>query len=382
MTFSKTQFWSEYDVFGRQKVEALKASRPAIIELAGRYKTIVQQLNKPARSPSTGSSNTEELLFREVCDICLWGNGSDLSILASLGPEQLQSRQGEEARKKAEKNVIVNQIRSAYSVLKEAQAKNPGERRVDIVLDNAGFELFVDLILASFLLTSNLATEVVLHTKTIPWFISDATEQDFWALLDALEFPRRFFETPTEDQKHNSIQPERLSDEEVTNMQVLSVSWNSFHENRTLAVQPTWFWTNYQDYRELPTHAKDIFEQFQQSELVIFKGDLNYRKLTGDLAWPVDTSFQMAIGDLGGPSNVRVLALRTCKADVVVGIPKSMDKHLRATTGKPDGPREWAWSGEWAVMQFFDGKEEARGAEERAQYSGNTDSDAAESVYG
>ncbi|KAL9045928.1 MAG: hypothetical protein Q9214_001113, partial [Letrouitia sp. 1 TL-2023] len=340
MTFARTQFWSEYDVFGRQKTEALKASRPAIIELAGKYKTIIAQLNEPSK----GSSNTEELIFREVCDICLWGNGSDLSILSSLGPEQLQSRQGEEARKRAEKKVLVNKISSAYSVLKEAQIKNSGERRVDIVLDNAGFELFVDLILASFLLASNLATEVVLHTKAIPWFISDATEHDFWALLDALEFPRRFFETPTEDQKHNSIQPERLSDEEVTNMQVLSVSWNSFHENRSLAVQPNTFWTNYRDYRDLPTDAEDLFEQFQQSELVIFKGDLNYRKLTGDLAWPTDTSFQMAIGELGGASNVRVLALRTCKADVIVGIPKSMDKHLRETTGNPHGPREWAWS--------------------------------------
>ncbi|KAL9607511.1 MAG: hypothetical protein Q9167_007578 [Letrouitia subvulpina] len=376
MTFAKTQFWREYDVFGRQKVEALKVSRTAIIELAAKYKTVMAHLNED------NSSDTEELLFQEVCDVSLWGNGSDLSILASLGPEELQSRQGEEARKKAEKNVLVNQIRSAYLVLKEARNSNSEERRVDIVLDNAGFELFVDLILASFLLASNLATEVVLHTKVIPWFVSDAMEQDFWALLDALEFPRRFFETPTEDQKHNNVQPEPLADEEVTNMQVLSVTWNSFHDNRSLAVQPHTFWTNYRDYRSLPTDAEDLFTHFQQSELVIFKGDLNYRKLTGDLAWPVDTSFQTAIGNLGGPSDVRTLALRTCKADVIVGITKEIDKDLRAIAGKANGPREWAWSGEWAVIQFFDGKEEARRAEQQAQYEGNTDSEAAESVYG
>ena len=37
--------------------------------------------------------------------------------------------------------------------------------RMDLVLDNAGFELVTDLCLADFLVTSGLASKVVLHAK-------------------------------------------------------------------------------------------------------------------------------------------------------------------------------------------------------------------------
>ena len=36
---------------------------------------------------------------------------------------------------------------------------------MDLVLDNAGFELVTDLCLADFLVTSGLASKVVLHAK-------------------------------------------------------------------------------------------------------------------------------------------------------------------------------------------------------------------------
>lgn len=53
-----------------------------------------------------------------------------------------------------------------------------------------------------------------------------------------------------------------------------------------------------------------------------------------------------------------MLALRTCKADVVVGLPEGKDEEIRATPGGggDSGARKWAWSGKWAVVQFSDGK--------------------------
>jgi hypothetical protein len=61
---------------------------------------------------------------------------------------------------------------------------------------------------------------------------------------------------------------------------------------------------------------------------------------------------------MGPGSGVRVLALRTCKADVVVGLPEGEDERIKATDGGGgnSGAREWAWSGKWAVVQFSDGK--------------------------
>ena len=53
-----------------------------------------------------------------------------------------------------------------------------------------------------------------------------------------------------------------------------------------------------------------------------------------------------------------MLALRTCKADVVVGLPSGKDEEIRATPGGggDSGAREWAWSGKWAVVHFCNGK--------------------------
>jgi hypothetical protein len=55
---------------------------------------------------------------------------------------------------------------------------------------------------------------------------------------------------------------------------------------------------------------------------------------------------------------MRTLALRTCKADVVVGLPSGEDERLRATEngGGDSGARKWAWSGKYAVVQLCDGK--------------------------
>jgi damage-control phosphatase, subfamily III len=73
-------------------------------------------------------------------------------------------------------------------------------------------------------------------------------------------------------------------------------------------------------------------------------------------AWPASTPFTEAIGPLGPSSGLRVLALRTCKADVVVGLPEGKDEEIRAMEGGggDSGARKWAWSGKWAVVQFSD----------------------------
>ncbi|KAI9036534.1 damage-control phosphatase ARMT1 family protein [Aspergillus affinis] len=250
--------WKNYDVFAHQKSSTFQASKPAILELAARYKTVVQSASALVQDRSS-----EALLFQEMCEICLWGNATDMSLLTSLTYEDIQKLQGSEARKTQAKNVLINDIPAAFDVLDNARREKRGGAQVDIVLDNPGFKLYVDLLLAGFLLSTGLATKVVLHPKSIPWFVSDAMHADFTNLL----------------------------------------SWR------------------------LPHLAPGLFIELKESDLVIFKGDLNYRKLTGD---DTTTLFPTAIGPLGTSWGVRTLALRTCKADVVVGLAEGEDERLRS----------------------------------------------------
>lgn len=353
---AKTPYWQTYDLFARQKISTFRQSRAGVLELASRYKDIVTQLESKhaigeAKTPEA-LEKAEELLFIEMCEVCLWGNATDLSLLTNISMEEIKKLQGSEARKKSEKMVLVNDLPAAFRVLSRGMKQGKGERRVDFILDNAGFELFVDLILAGYLLSTGLATTVVLHPKSIPWFVSDVIPADFAALLNALNDAQRFY--TEEDEQGKKGEP--LGEKELDDLQFLFERWTAFHAEGKLLIRPHRFWTEGGSYRRLPYSAPELFEDLKESELVIFKGDLNYRKVVGDVMWPATTPFGEAIGELG--KGLRVMALRTCKGDVIVGLPERRDEELRAMEGGggDTGARMWAWKGKWAVIQFFDGK--------------------------
>ncbi|KAH6689746.1 hypothetical protein F5X68DRAFT_167320 [Plectosphaerella plurivora] len=353
--FALSEHWKSYDIFRRQKIKTFRSSRPAVFELAGRYRELVGQLR--ADKNASHDEEAEKLLFTEMCEICLWGNATDLSLLTSLTYEDIQKLQGSEARKASEKNILVNDLPEAYKVLKAAQAAGKKERRVDIVLDNAGFELYVDLILAGYLLSSGLATHIVLHPKSIPWFVSDVLPGDFAQLLGAIASPKSFYETPSEDEKLQETVPAPVPEADLDNLAFLFQEWSQFHAEGQLILRPNRYWTHPDSFWTLP-EAKELHEDLKESELVIFKGDLNYRKLTNDAAWDPTTPFTESLQSLGPGSGVNVLALRTCKADVVVGLPAGKDEELRAMEGGggDTGARKWAWSGKWAVVSYSGGK--------------------------
>ncbi|KAL8946669.1 MAG: hypothetical protein Q9222_006965 [Ikaeria aurantiellina] len=360
-SFALSTHWKSYDVFAQQKLSTFKSSRPAVLELATKYKTLITQLkdDRPSSKTQQEFEEAEKVLFTEMCEICLWGNATDLSLLTSLTYEDIQKLQGAEARKQSEKNILVNDLPAAYQSLRVAREKNPkGTRRVDIVLDNAGFELFVDLILAGYLLASGLATQTVLHPKSIPWFVSDVLPADFASLLNALSDPQTFNGMTSENEGKSNDASQPLSEKETSELSFLFEHWSGLHQEGQLMIRPNLFWTGPGSYWRLPKTASSLYNDLKESELVIFKGDLNYRKLVGDAMWPTTAAFTEAIGPMGLGSGIRTLALRTCKADVVVGLPDGEDERLMATdSGEADRrARKWAWSGKWAVVQFCDGK--------------------------
>ncbi|CAI4212838.1 unnamed protein product [Parascedosporium putredinis] len=311
------------------KISTFRSSRAAVLELASRYRTLVGEI----RAGGTISDDAERLMFTEMLEVCLWGNATDLSLLTTLTYDDIQKLQGSEARKAAENNILANDTAAAFAVLRRARDEGKAERRVDIVLDNSGFELYVDLILAGYLLSSGLATHVVLHPKSIPCPFTR---------------PLRRRDPPEQD-------PAPLADADAENLAFLFEQWSGFHAEGQVILRPNRFWTHGGSFWRLPTEAPELLEDLKASELVIFKGDLNYRKLTADVSClGPHNSFVTALGPLGPGAGVNILSLRTCKADVVVGLEPGVDEELRAKEGGggDSGERRWAWNGKWAVISF------------------------------
>ena len=286
-------------------MSTFRSSRPAVIELAGRYHELISQMGNKGSKSEQEVEEAEKILFMEMCEICLWGNATDLSLLTSLTYEDIQKLQGSEARKASEKNIIVNDLEAAYDTLKKAKKEGKEDRRVDIVLDNAGFELYVDLILAGFLLSAGLATNVILHPKSIPWFVSDVVPTDFAALLNALANPQSFYSTPSDDEKNAGKIPAPLAQKEVDELSFLFQNWSGFHAEGQLMLRSNRFWTEGGSYWRLPTSDPRLHEDLKESELIIFKGDLNYRKLTGDVSLSIlPSDYANDTGHVGSNNSV------------------------------------------------------------------------------
>jgi damage-control phosphatase, subfamily III len=284
--FRLSSHWAKFDVFARQKINGFRDSRRGVLELAARYKELVTQLQANKGAPlgtSDMADDADATLFAEMLDICLWGNATDLSLLTTLTHDDIQRLQGRAARKAAEKNILANDTQAAYELLRD---NTSAERRIDFVLDNAGFELYADLVLAGYLLSSGLATQVVLHPKSIPWFVSDVMPADFAALLNAMSNPRGFFDAPASPSgadAPSATAPPPLTDAEVQDLSAVFQDWATHHAEGRLIIRPNRYWTAGGSFWRLPYEAKDLYEDLKASKLVIFKGDLNYRKLTADV---------------------------------------------------------------------------------------------------
>ena len=245
--------------------------------------------------------------------VCLWGNKCDLSI--SAGSKKAASGDPVTGLVALAPKILANNSRPAWRIL---EAKSGGGM-VDIVMDNSGFELFTDLCLADFLITAGLASVVRMRIKNCPWFVSDTTPHDFTWTLD------------------------KLASSKEPVLSELGGRWMRHVEEARWTVHSDQFWTLPHTFNEMSEADPDLYSALAQADLVIFKGDLNYRKLVGDLNWETTVPLATAVqGFLPAP----LLSLRTAKADVMVGLEAGKAEETAAVD------KQWMVTGEWGVIQF------------------------------
>lgn len=237
----------------------------------------------------------------------LWGNRADLSLQPTASASQVQGR--------LETNMAQTHILVDDTALAGRHLVQSVGGRVDVIADNAGFELICDLLLVDFLLRQGLADSVYLHLKSHPTFVSDATIPDVQETLQGLG---------------------QDLDLEVRS---LAHSLNHFITAGQLHLCTHPFWTAPLSFWEMPA---PLSQDLAQSSLVIVKGDANYRRLLGDRHWQLTTPFADIVGYFPAP----LLALRSLKSEIGAGLQAAPIASLNQLT--PD----WLINGQWGIVQF------------------------------
>jgi hypothetical protein len=214
----------------------------------------------------------------------LFGNQFDLSILADKSTEQI-----EDILHKNEEYLLLDDSLAVERFL--LNSKDFSMRPVIMVLDNVGAELLHDFLLADFLVEKGLCSKVVFHVKCIPWFVSDVTKHDFAYTLKQLE------------SYHKN----------------LALKWQHYVASGKWEVKDHWFWTCFLPHSYIGSVAPDLANELA-GNTVIFKGDLNYRKLCSDSNCVYTTPFSGIVKPLHDFGVSNIVAIRTCKSDPVVGL--------------------------------------------------------------
>jgi hypothetical protein len=196
-----------------------------------------------------------------------------------------------------------------------------GSGPVHFIIDNAGTELSLDLVLAARLIEL-LGIVVVLHVKVHPAFVSDALERDVRWFVDG-------HDAPAAELWGACSHPARACRDALR---------TALGAGR-LRIAPHGFWNGPASLWDLPD---TLSRELSGARLVILKGDAHYRRAVGDALWAPETSFAAVTRYFPAP----LLALRTLKSEPIVGLPDGLAARLDA-----DDPR-WRVNGRRAVASL------------------------------
>ena len=244
--------------------------------------------------------------FEALLHSCLWGNRADLSNYTVK--EQVQG--GLAAR--SEKHLVL------IDDTEKVQARlASGVRRVEFINDNVGKELFFDLALADFLLQEGWAKQVTFNLKDRPFFVSDAMPADARASIDLLQGAQ------------------------TAGSHALGERLNSHLHTGGLKLAEDPFWTSSLMFRQMP---QGLRRELDKADLVILKGDVNYRRILDDRHWPFTTRMEMVAAYFPAP----FVSLRTLKGEIMVGLRPEQVEALDASDPT------WLINGKRGVIQFID----------------------------
>lgn len=283
--------WQGVDPFAYQKQQGLQGSMHSIHSLAASV------------DRAFGKRDRQELII--LCYFALWGNRVDLSLWSA---EEGDRSEIEIDRQRD--RLLVDATPPIADRLEEWYNK-----RIDIIADNAGFEVICDLCFADFLLGSDIAGTVNVHLKSHPTFVSDATVAD---VAQTIKF---------------------LSSQEDNAVRSLGTRLQQWRDRDRLILRDNFFWTSPLAFWEMPDALKT---DLANADLAIVKGDANYRRLNGNRHWNFTTPLSEIVSYFPAP----LVMLRTLKSEVAMGLGPGQPERLNSID--PD----WLTDGNWGVIQI------------------------------
>ena len=244
----------------------------------------------------------------------LWGNRNDLCVTG--GDTEAKYSQVLADMHNLQSNILVNDVDKVWQYL-ESIRSDAGD--LSIIMDNCGLEMVAELCLAVFLLAHCYFRRVVFYVKKMPWFVSDVVAKDFHSTLERMR------------------QPDSSGLQDLAERCLHHLSSGQFQ------VVEESYWTGPLPYHVMADQDPALFKQLSSNRLLIFKGDLNYRKLGADLDWPSTTQFRTF---LQGFQPAPLVAIRTVKAEIVSGLPPGKAEQLKALDSN------WMGHGDYGLVQF------------------------------
>ena len=285
-----------FDFFASKKDASYKDKQK---EYSEKLERLFLRFEKQSSSYSTETRKNDTTcteiknILRDALGLSLRANSGDLSQIHEIKPDTVKYLCDET-------DVCTTYITKCKS------------GRFDVICDNSGSELFSDIYLAVFFIKLGFAQKVILHVNPCPFFVSDATLDDFSKLLNML----------TKDGKNS----------ELTEL---------LHQKK-IAVEADEFWVEPYYFDAMPPK---LHKHFEKSDLVIVKGDLNYRRLVGDYAWDFTEKFtaHVLLKTFCGKT-IPLITPRVLKSDLLIGI----DPIFEAAARNADSA--FRTNGKWGVI--------------------------------
>jgi len=234
----------------------------------------------------------------------LWGNRVDLSnlLVAQDGQHDLAYQDAQW--------LLIDRSASIWKTLSSSETK-----RLDIIADNSGLELLSDLGLIAWVLRIGLVDTIHLHLKRHPFFVSDARMTDLTITFEA------------------------LCKADEPGLRMIAHELSVARDDGRLLVEDHPFWNSPWHFSAMPANLRNDLEA---ADLLIFKGDANYRRLVEDRHWPAETPLAKVAAHMPRP----LAALRTVKSELILGLKPGQAHEIE------NKDPQWMLNGRWGVIDW------------------------------